>query len=51
MTRHVCLHIVASCFHSHTTADDDEHHEETLNATEDIDDLGDGERNAAGERS
>ena len=51
VTGEVCLYVEASGFHSHTNDNDDEHHEETLHATEHIDDLGDNERDATTECS
>ena len=51
VTGEVCLYVEASGFHSHTNDNDDEHHEETLHATEHIDDLGDNEGDATTECS
>lgn len=51
VTGEVCLYVEAGGFHSHTDENDDEHHEETLHATEHIDDLGDNERDATTECS
>jgi hypothetical protein len=51
VTGEVCLYIGTGGFHSHTDDNDAKHYEETLDATEHIDDLGNNERDATTECS
>ena len=47
MTSHICLHVMASSLHSHTSDDEDQHDEKALNTAKNIDDFGNEKRDTA----